>query len=131
MSSANGLRIGFIGSGFARRVQLPALTFVPGVKATAIASGHRVPEQILRMSQLVMGLAAHGELHLVAVWRERRHLRRSVRATSRPLLGWSLQSSCKRQFMAIRIAHVEVTLAPARILRSLRFEPLLLEMTPG
>ena len=41
MSSANHLRVGFIGSGFARRVQLPALAFVPGVKATAIASGHR------------------------------------------------------------------------------------------
>jgi predicted dehydrogenase len=35
------VRIGFIGSGFARRVQLPALAFVPGTKATAIASGHR------------------------------------------------------------------------------------------
>ena len=41
MSSANHLRVGFIGSGFARRVQLPALAFVPGVKATAIVSGHR------------------------------------------------------------------------------------------
>ena len=35
------VRIGFIGSGFARRVQLPALAFVPGTRATAIASGHR------------------------------------------------------------------------------------------
>jgi predicted dehydrogenase len=35
------IRIGFIGSGFARRVQLPALALVPGTKATAIASGHR------------------------------------------------------------------------------------------
>jgi predicted dehydrogenase len=35
------VRIGFIGSGFARRVQLPGLAFVPGAKATAIASGHR------------------------------------------------------------------------------------------
>ena len=35
------VRVGFIGSGFARRVQLPALAFVPGAKATAIASGHR------------------------------------------------------------------------------------------
>jgi predicted dehydrogenase len=35
------VRVGFIGSGFARRVQLPALPFVPGTKAVAIASGHR------------------------------------------------------------------------------------------
>jgi predicted dehydrogenase len=35
------VRIGFIGSGFARRVQLPALAFVPEARATAIASGHR------------------------------------------------------------------------------------------
>jgi predicted dehydrogenase len=35
------VRIGFIGSGFARRVQLPALGLVPGARATAIASGHR------------------------------------------------------------------------------------------
>ncbi len=35
------VRIGFIGSGFARRVQLPALAFVPGTRATAIASGRR------------------------------------------------------------------------------------------
>jgi len=35
------VRIGFIGSGFARRVQLPGLAFVPGARATAIASGHR------------------------------------------------------------------------------------------
>jgi predicted dehydrogenase len=35
------VRIGFIGSGFARRVQLPALAFVPGATATAIASGRR------------------------------------------------------------------------------------------
>jgi len=41
MNSSNDIRIGFIGSGFARRVQLPGLAFVPGAKATAIASGHR------------------------------------------------------------------------------------------
>ncbi len=35
------VRIGFIGAGFARRVQLPALAFVPGTRASAIASGHR------------------------------------------------------------------------------------------
>lgn len=35
------LRLGFIGTGFARRVQLPALQHVPGVAATAVASGRR------------------------------------------------------------------------------------------
>src|SRR5262249_39003728 len=35
------VRVGFIGSGFARRVQLPALALVPGAEAVAIASGHR------------------------------------------------------------------------------------------
>jgi predicted dehydrogenase len=35
------LRIGVIGTGFARRVQLPAMTLVPGVQVTAIASGRR------------------------------------------------------------------------------------------
>jgi predicted dehydrogenase len=41
MTPAGEVRVGFIGSGFARRVQLPALVLVPGTKATAIASGHR------------------------------------------------------------------------------------------
>jgi predicted dehydrogenase len=41
VSQPSPLRIGLIGAGFARRVQLPALAFVPGTKATAIASGHR------------------------------------------------------------------------------------------
>jgi len=35
------LRIGVIGTGFARRVQLPAMAHVPGVQAIAIASGKR------------------------------------------------------------------------------------------
>ena len=35
------VRLGFIGSGFARRVQLPGLVFVPGTRATAIASGQQ------------------------------------------------------------------------------------------
>lgn len=35
------LRIGVIGTGFARRVQLPAFVHVPGISATAIASGRR------------------------------------------------------------------------------------------
>ena len=41
MTTAADVRVGFIGAGFARRVQLPALAFVPGTKPTAIASGHR------------------------------------------------------------------------------------------
>lgn len=36
------VRVGIIGSGFARRVQLPGLRQVPGVQVTAIASGRRV-----------------------------------------------------------------------------------------
>ena len=36
---AVSVRIGIIGTGFARRVQLPALRLVPGVTVTAIASG--------------------------------------------------------------------------------------------
>lgn len=35
------VRVGLIGSGFARRVQLPGLAHVPGAKPVAIASGHR------------------------------------------------------------------------------------------
>ena len=35
------VRVGVIGAGFARRVQLPALALVPGAQATAVASGRR------------------------------------------------------------------------------------------
>jgi predicted dehydrogenase len=35
------LRIGIIGTGFAKRVQLPGLRLVPGVEVTAISSGRR------------------------------------------------------------------------------------------
>ena len=35
------VRVGIIGTGFARRVQIPGLAFVPGVQVTAIASGRR------------------------------------------------------------------------------------------
>jgi len=35
------LRVGVIGTGFARRVQIPGLKLVPGVTVTAIASGHK------------------------------------------------------------------------------------------
>ena len=41
MKASGEVRVGFIGSGFARRVQLPGLQFVPGARATAVASGHR------------------------------------------------------------------------------------------
>ena len=35
------VRVGFIGSGFARRVQLPGLALVPGTKPVAVSSGRR------------------------------------------------------------------------------------------
>jgi len=35
------VRVGVIGTGFGRRVQLPALALVPGVRVTAVASGRR------------------------------------------------------------------------------------------
>ena len=35
------VRVGIIGTGFARRVQIPGLKFVPDVRVTAIASGRR------------------------------------------------------------------------------------------
>ncbi len=41
------VRIGFVGSGFARRVQLPALAFVPGTRATAVASGRRANAEVV------------------------------------------------------------------------------------
>jgi predicted dehydrogenase len=41
VKAAGVVRVGFIASGFARRVQLPGLAFVPDARATAIASGHR------------------------------------------------------------------------------------------
>src|SRR5881409_244737 len=41
MTTRGDVRVGLIGSGFARRVQLPAMAWVPGAKPIAIASGHR------------------------------------------------------------------------------------------
>ncbi len=41
MTASGEVRVGFIGSGFARRVQLPGLRLVAGARATAVASGHR------------------------------------------------------------------------------------------
>jgi len=39
--TTRAVRVGFVGAGFARRVQLPALALVPGTTPTAIASGNR------------------------------------------------------------------------------------------
>lgn len=66
MSPSQDIRIGVIGSGFARRVQLPALAFVPGVRATAIASGHRANAE-----------AAADEFGLTHVFSDGRELARS------------------------------------------------------
>src|SRR5436190_14369644 len=41
MTTRGDVRVGLIGSGFARRVQLPAMAWVPGAKPIAIASGQR------------------------------------------------------------------------------------------
>lgn len=47
------VRVGLIGSGFARRVQLPGLALVPGATPIAIASGHRAnAEAVARDFQL-------------------------------------------------------------------------------
>ena len=35
------VRVGIIGTGFARRVQLPGLRLVPDVRVTAVAGGRR------------------------------------------------------------------------------------------
>ncbi|MGH7607328.1 MAG: Gfo/Idh/MocA family protein [Gemmatimonadales bacterium] len=68
------VRIGVIGAGFARRVQLPALAFVPGARATAVASGHRVnAEAVAREFGLAhvfddgVGLAGSPDVDLVIV----------------------------------------------------------------
>src|SRR5437899_57768 len=39
--TSRDVRVGFIGSGFARRGRLPALARVPGTRPTAVAAGHR------------------------------------------------------------------------------------------
>jgi predicted dehydrogenase len=70
----SAIRVGFIGSGFARRVQLPALALVPGTKATAIASGHRANAEavarefgIPRVFDDGVQLAQSDEVELVVV----------------------------------------------------------------
>ncbi len=72
--TTSDIRIGFIGSGFARRVQLPALVFVPGTRPTAIASGHRAnAEAVAREFALPhvfsdgMELARSSDVDLVVV----------------------------------------------------------------
>jgi len=68
------VRVGLIGSGFARRVQLPAMAFAPGVKPMAIASRHRAnAEAVAREFGLAqvfadgMDLAASPDVDLVIV----------------------------------------------------------------
>jgi len=68
------VRVGIIGAGFARRVQLPALALVAGAKPVAIASGHRAnAEAVAREFGLAhvltdgMELAASPDVDLVIV----------------------------------------------------------------
>ena len=68
------VRVGIIGTGFARRVQLPGLALVPGVRVTAIASGRRVTAeavatefQIPRVCDDGVELAAAPDVDLVIV----------------------------------------------------------------
>jgi predicted dehydrogenase len=68
------VRVGIIGAGFARRVQLPAIALVPGAKPVAIASGHRSnAEAVAREFGLPhvftdgMELAASPDIDLVIV----------------------------------------------------------------
>ncbi len=68
------VRIGLIGTGFARRVQLPGLKLVPGARVTAVASGRRAnAEAVAREAGLpqVCGdgdeLARSSEVDLVII----------------------------------------------------------------
>ena len=61
MTTTQDLRVGFVGSGFARRVQLPALAFVPGATATAIASGHRANAEAAAREFGIAHVFADGE----------------------------------------------------------------------
>ncbi len=68
------VRVGIIGAGFARRVQLPGLALVPGVRVTAIASGRRANAeavatefQIPRVWDDGVKLAAAPDVDLVIV----------------------------------------------------------------
>jgi len=68
------VKVGIIGTGFARRVQLPGLALVPGVRVTAIASSRRANAeavatefQIPRVCDDGVELAAAPEVDLVIV----------------------------------------------------------------
>ena len=68
------LRVGVIGTGFARRVQLPGLRLVPDVKVTAVASGRRENAEATAREHLIphvftdgAELARSGEVDLVLV----------------------------------------------------------------
>ena len=61
MTTSRNIRVGFVGSGFARRVQLPALAFVPGASATAIASGHRANAEAAAREFGIAQVFADGE----------------------------------------------------------------------
>ena len=61
MTTSQEIRVGFVESGFARRVQLPALAFVPGATATAIASGHRANAEAAAREFGIAHVFADGE----------------------------------------------------------------------
>ena len=68
------IRIGVIGTGFARRVQLPGLRLVPGVRVTAVASGRRANAEaaarefgIPHVFDDGLELARSGEVDLVII----------------------------------------------------------------
>jgi len=61
VTTGRDIRVGFVGSGFARRVQLPALAFVPGATASAIASGHRANAEAAAREFGIAHVFADGE----------------------------------------------------------------------
>src|SRR3989449_10294827 len=68
------VRIGIIGTGFARRVQLPGLRLVPGVRVTAVASGRRANAEVAAREFGIphvfsdgVELAHSGEVDLVVI----------------------------------------------------------------
>src|SRR2546425_3718655 len=72
--AAMTVRIGMIGTGFARRVQLPGLRLVPGVRVTAVASGRRSNAEAVASEAGIahvfddgVALARSGEVDLVII----------------------------------------------------------------
>ena len=68
------LGVGIVGTGFAQRVQMPALAHVPGARLIGVASGHienarRAAErfQISHVFDSVEELAAHPDVDLVLI----------------------------------------------------------------